>query len=66
MDIITEYFNYIIESLNIFHQHRSTISNLYNNVIEKQQEAIEQFQLNNTKSKGKIIQIQNRILIPCL
>lgn len=52
IDNITEYFNYIQESLASFEQHRVNLSNMYDNVILKQQEAIQKLQLNDTKSKG--------------
>ncbi|CAL1689467.1 unnamed protein product [Lasius platythorax] len=48
IESITEYINYISESLSSFEQHRVNLSALYDNVIQKQKEAIEKLQLNNT------------------
>lgn len=54
---ITEYFNYIRESLASFQQHRASLSTIYDDVILKQQEAIQKLQLNDTKSKGALLHI---------
>ncbi|XP_011869249.1 PREDICTED: myosin-4-like, partial [Vollenhovia emeryi] len=63
---ITEYFNYIKESLASFQQHRDNLSNLYDSVILKQQEAIQKLQLNDTRSKdleNRVAQLKNKSLL---
>ncbi|XP_025160423.1 WEB family protein At5g16730, chloroplastic-like [Harpegnathos saltator] len=51
IDTIADYFNYISESLASFQQHRANLSNLYDNVILKQQENIQKLQSSNTMLK---------------
>ncbi|KAL6426274.1 hypothetical protein ACFW04_009059 [Cataglyphis niger] len=66
IETITEYFNYISESLTSFQQHRVNLSALYNNVILKQQEAIQKLQLSNGKSKDledHVTQLKNTLLL---
>ncbi|XP_012224193.1 myosin heavy chain, clone 203-like [Linepithema humile] len=66
VNTITEYFNYISESLTSFQQHRANLFTLYNNVILKQQETIQQLQLNETKSKdleNHVAQVENKSLL---
>ncbi|XP_011176288.1 putative leucine-rich repeat-containing protein DDB_G0290503 [Solenopsis invicta] len=66
IDNITEYFNYIQESLASFEQHRVNLSNMYDNVILKQQEAIQKLQLNDTKSKemeNYVTELKNKSLL---
>ncbi|XP_050457511.1 uncharacterized protein LOC126854623 [Cataglyphis hispanica] len=66
IETITEYFNYISESLTSFQQHRVNLSALYNNVILKQQEAIQKLQLSNGKSKdleNHVTQLKNTLLL---
>ncbi|XP_011054069.1 PREDICTED: girdin-like isoform X2 [Acromyrmex echinatior] len=48
---ITEYMNYIRESLASFQQHHVSLSTLYDDVILKQQETIQKLQQNEAKSK---------------
>ncbi|XP_018309807.1 nuclease SbcCD subunit C [Mycetomoellerius zeteki] len=48
---ITEYLNYIRESLVSFQQHRVSLSTLYDDVILKQREATQKLQQNAAKSK---------------
>ncbi|XP_024892383.1 CAP-Gly domain-containing linker protein 1-like isoform X1 [Temnothorax curvispinosus] len=62
---ITEYFNYIKESLASFQQHRTSLASLYDNVILKQQETIQKLQLNDSKSKdleNHVAQLKNNSL----
>lgn len=54
---ITEYFNYIRESLTNFQQHRASLSTIYDNVILKQQETIQKLHLNDAKLKGAFLYI---------
>ncbi|XP_011645970.1 putative leucine-rich repeat-containing protein DDB_G0290503 [Pogonomyrmex barbatus] len=63
---ITEYYNYIKESLASFQQHRDNLSTMYDNVILKQQEAIQKLQLNDAKSKdleNHVAQLRNKSLV---
>jgi len=52
IETITEYFNYISESLASFQQHRANLSSLYDNVILKQQETIQRHESSNAKTTG--------------
>ncbi|XP_011694824.1 PREDICTED: polyamine-modulated factor 1-binding protein 1-like isoform X2 [Wasmannia auropunctata] len=63
---VTEYLNYIRESLANFQQHRASLSTIYENIILKQQEAIQKLQLNDTKSKdleSSVTQLKNKSLL---
>jgi len=52
IETITEYFNYISESLASFQQHRANLSSLYDNVILKQQETIQRHESSNAEMTG--------------
>ncbi|XP_071563815.1 uncharacterized protein [Temnothorax nylanderi] len=63
---ITEYFNYIRESLASFQQHCTSLASIYDNVILKQQETIQKLQLNDSKSKdleNHVAQLKNNSLL---
>ncbi|XP_029664492.1 autophagy-related protein 23-like [Formica exsecta] len=66
IETITEYFNYISESLTSFQQHRVNLSALFDNIILKQQETIQKLQLSNIKSKDMedhVTQLKNTLLL---
>ncbi|XP_029164512.1 abnormal long morphology protein 1-like [Nylanderia fulva] len=66
IETITEYFNYISESLTSFEQHRINLSALYDGVIHKQQEDIKKMQLNSSKSKDledHVTHLKNELLL---
>lgn len=66
IETITEYFNYISESLTSFEQHRVNLSTLFDKVIQKQQEDIQKLQLNNLKSKDledHVTHLKNELLL---
>ncbi|XP_077270503.1 uncharacterized protein LOC143901802 isoform X2 [Temnothorax americanus] len=63
---ITEYINYIRESLASFQQQRTSLASIYDNVILKQQETIQKMQLNDSKSKdleNHVAQLKNNSLL---
>ncbi|XP_070159115.1 putative leucine-rich repeat-containing protein DDB_G0290503 [Polyergus mexicanus] len=66
IETITEYFNYISESLTSFQQHRVNLSALFDNIILTQQESIQKLQLSNIKSKDMedhVTQLKNTLLL---
>ncbi|XP_036150376.1 probable DNA double-strand break repair Rad50 ATPase, partial [Monomorium pharaonis] len=63
---ITEYFNYIRESLASFQQHRTNLSDMFDNVILKQQEAIQKLQRDDARSReveNYVAQLKNNSLL---
>ncbi|XP_014483307.1 PREDICTED: synaptonemal complex protein 1-like isoform X2 [Dinoponera quadriceps] len=66
IETIRAYFNFISESLESFQQHRVNLSNLYDNVILKQQESIQMLQSSNAKLtdlESHIARLENESLL---
>ncbi|XP_032684974.1 interaptin-like isoform X2 [Odontomachus brunneus] len=66
IDTITDYCNYISESLASFQQHRVNLSNLYDNVILKQQGHIQKLQSSNIQLKDlekRFTELENEVVL---